>query len=214
MITISNVTKKIKGITVLSDVTMQICSGEIACLTGPNGSGKTMLLRTVAGLLKPDHGTVTVNEHNPYTAIERKAQSYPVIGLLIENPAFLDGYTGLKNLSMLASIRSIVDADALKKVLELVGLDPEDKRKYRKYSLGMKQRLGIALAIMEKPDVLILDEPTNALDESGVRMVQNLLADAANRGATVLIASHDDRLIKIAHNRYILAEGHIDSCAT
>ena len=112
------------------------------------------------------------------------------MGILIENPAFLDAYSGFGNLKLLASIKNQIDSEAIRQTITRVGLDPDDKKKYRKYSLGMKQRLGIAAAVMEEPDIVILDEPTNALDSDGVAMLKEILHEQRERGALVLISCH------------------------
>ena len=135
----------------------------------------------------------------------------PSLGLLLEGPAFLDAYTGFENLRTLASIRGKASDEQVRLWIQHVGLDPNDRRRYRAYSLGMKQRLGIAGALMEEPDILLLDEPTNALDVNGVEMAQQLILAARNRGATVILACHDtDVLQNVADEAWHLAEGHID----
>ncbi|MDD4700188.1 MAG: ATP-binding cassette domain-containing protein, partial [Oscillospiraceae bacterium] len=161
---IENLTKTIKGATVLKNITVKFESGRVYGLKGKNGSGKTMLMRTICGLIRPTEGTVNIDG-----AILGKDISFPPsIGVLIENPAFISKYTGFKNLNILASIQNTINDLDIKQALFDVGLEPDDKRVYRKYSLGMKQRLGIACALMELPDIVLLDEPINALDENGV----------------------------------------------
>lgn len=118
------------------------------------------------------------------------------IGFLLENPAFIGRYSGFDNLKMLAGIRKQISDEQIKESIRAVGLDPEDKKKYRKYSLGMKQRLGIAAAIMEKPDIIILDEPTNALDEAGIALVKDILISQKERGSLVIISCHDISTLK------------------
>ena len=161
-IELNNVCKKIKGNMVLDDISIKMISGRIYGFQGVNGSGKTMLMRVVSGLIRPTSGTVRINEK-----VLGKDIAFPEnMGLLIENPAFLDGYSGFENLKILASMKKKVSDNDIKKIIQDVGLDPNDKKKYRKYSLGMKQRLGIAGAVLEDPDFIILDEPTNALDSN------------------------------------------------
>lgn len=170
-IEISNLSKTIKGVEVLKDISLRLESGKIYGLKGKNGSGKTMLMRCIAGLIRATQGKIDINGD-----ILGKDISFPKsIGVLIENPAFIDKYTGFKNLKILASIQNKIDDDTIKQYLSSVGLEPEDKRTYKKYSLGMKQRLGIACALMESPDIILLDEPINALDESGIKLVRKLL---------------------------------------
>ena len=146
-----------------------------------------MLMRTIAGLLIPDSGTVTINGKTLHKDI-----SFPEsIGILIENPAFLPQYTGYKNLKLLASLSDGISDGDIKTALERVGLDPDDKRTYKKYSLGMKQKLGIANAIMGEPDIIILDEPINALDEETVRKIKDVLLDIRDKDKLIIIACHD-----------------------
>ena len=186
-IRIENINKKIKDAVILNDVTLTFSSGKIYGLKGKNGSGKTMLMRTIAGLLIPDSGTVTINGKTLHKDI-----SFPEsIGILIENPAFLPQYTGYKNLKLLASLSDGISDEDIKTSLERVGLDPDDKRTYKKYSLGMKQKLGIANAIMGEPDIIILDEPINALDEETVRKIKEVLLDIRDKDKLIIIACHD-----------------------
>ena len=186
-IELNNVCKKIKGNMVLDDISIKMISGRIYGFQGVNGSGKTMLMRVVSGLIRPTSGTVRINEK-----VLGKDIAYPEnMGLLIENPAFLDGYSGFENLKILASMKKKVSDNDIKKIIQDVGLDPNDKKKYRKYSLGMKQRLGIAGAVLEDPDFIILDEPTNALDSNGVEMVKSMIQKHKQRGALIILSCHD-----------------------
>lgn len=132
------------------------------------------------------------------------------LGLLIENPAFLDNYSGFANLKMLAEIRNIITDENIWEVISRVGLDPDDKKKYKKYSLGMKQRLGIAGAIMEQPDILLLDEPTNALDTKGVEMLKNIVQEEKKRGALIVLTCHDAEILEeMADEIYFMENGRI-----
>lgn len=188
---LDHVSKRIRGRAVLSDVTLDIPSASIAAFTGPNGSGKTMLLRAIAGLLLPTEGKVRVDG----AEIGADVEFPPSLGLLIEYPVFLSHLTGLKNLELLASIKRVASHDDIVETLENVGLDPFDKRKVRSYSLGMRQRLGIAAAVMERPKLLLIDEPTNALDVQGVEMVKDVFTEARRSGSTVIFASHDREIV-------------------
>ena len=184
---IENMTKIIKGKTILSNINLTLESGGVYGFYGHNGSGKSMLFRAIAGLIRPTEGTVTV-----FGKKIGEEVSFPEsMGLVIESVGFWPYYTGFENLKTLASIQHKISDDEVKQAIRRVGLDPDDKRTYRKYSLGMKQRLGIAQAVMEKPDLLLLDEPTNALDEDGVAQIRKLIQEEQERGATVLIASHN-----------------------
>lgn len=191
-IDIINATKTIGKATVLKDVTLSLEGGRIYGLQGPNGSGKTMLMRLVAGLIQPTSGEVNIDGKRLGTDMDFP----PSIGMLIENPAFLPNYTGLKNLELLASLKNEIGIDQIRETLTRVGLDPDDKRRVRKYSLGMKQRLGIAAAIMEKPKLLLLDEPTNALDDKGIRCICDILREERKRGALIILSCHDGDLLR------------------
>ncbi len=207
-IEINNLSKKIKGITVLENISLRFSGGRIYGLQGKNGSGKTMLMRAVCGLIMPTEGTIDINGKILHQDI-----SFPQsLGALIENPAFLPGYTGFRNLKLLAGIGERVSDDEITAALEAVGLDPQDKRTYKKYSLGMKQRLGIAYAIMGTPQIIILDEPFNALDESGVLQIRDVLLKKKADGALIILACHDreelellsDEILKMENGRIIL----------
>ena len=180
---ISHISKTLRGAKVLDDVSLTLEGGNIYGLMGENGSGKTMLMRTVCGLVRPDRGTVTFDGQDRKTA-------KPVLGVMIENTALYPDLTGMENLGLFASILRIADKNAQAEAMERVGLDPKDRRTYRKYSMGMKQRLLLAQAIMENPQVLLLDEPTKAIDAEGVALTHEIMRQEADRGAVVLLASH------------------------
>ena len=205
-IIVKSATKYIKKALILDDVNIQLTGGKIYGLKGPNGSGKTMLMRLLSGLIRPTSGEVWIDGKKL-----GKDMDFPEsVGLLIENPAFLPNYTGYENLELLAQIRGKIGAEQICQSLLEVGLDPHDPRRYRKYSLGMKQRLGIAAAIMEKPDLLIVDEPTNALDDSGVEQICTILRRERERGALVVIACHDSLLLEtLSDEIYKIYEGKV-----
>ncbi|WP_349924950.1 ATP-binding cassette domain-containing protein [Bacillus altitudinis] len=191
-IVLEDVSKKIKGQYVLKQINLHLSRGRIYGLKGKNGSGKTMLLRAISGLIRINSGKITVMDK-----VLTKENEFPdSIGVLIETPGFIPEYTGLKNLKLLSMIKNIIVDLEIKKSLSDVGLDPEDKRKFRQFSLGMKQRLGIAQAIMEKPHVILLDEPSNALDEEGMKQLNKVLLELRNGGATIVIASHDSKMLE------------------
>lgn len=192
MIEIINYTKTIKDVAVLKGINLQFDNGMVYGLKGINGSGKTMLMRAVCGLINPTEGRVVIDGQ----VLAKSISFPPSIGVLIENPAFVDFLTGYKNLEQIASIKRIAGKDEIRNALSAVGLNPDDKRKYRKYSLGMKQKLGIASAIMENPDILILDEPLNALDESGTEMVHEIVTKFRERNSTVILTCHDDEELR------------------
>ncbi|MEC2112036.1 ABC transporter ATP-binding protein [Bacillus stercoris] len=185
-----NIVKKLKGNRVLDDISFSIKENEFVVLRGHNGSGKTMILRAIAGLLTLTKGEVSVNG----LVIGKDIDFSEHTGLLIEYPSFIPVYSGFQNLKFLASIKKKVSDEEIKEVIRKVGLDPEDKRKVKRYSLGMKQRLGIAQAIMEKPKLLLLDEPTNALDKKGINLILDILKTEKENGTTIVVASHDDTL--------------------
>lgn len=201
-----NVSKKIRNSEVLRDISFHWHSGTVYGLCGCNGSGKTMLMRLASGLLRPTCGQVKIDGK----VLGKEIDFPPKTGLLLENPSFLNSYTGKRNLQLISSIQNkIQDAD-IEASLSSVGLAPNDPRKYKKYSLGMKQRLGIAAAIMEKPDLILLDEPTNALDADGMKRLENLVRDNKERGALIVLASHDpDFLASISDYIYTLECGEV-----
>lgn len=206
-ILVRNATKQIHKAMILDNVNLELTGGNIYGFQGPNGSGKTMLMRLVGGLIRPTSGEVIIDGQRLGDAFD-----FPVsMGLLIENPAFLPDYTGLKNLELLAGIKRQIDTTQICQVLMNVGLNPEDKRKYRKYSLGMKQRLGIAAAIMEQPDLVLMDEPTNALDDKGVEQICELLRKERERGALIIMSCHDASVLeKMSDVIYSIYDGRVE----
>lgn len=205
-IEVKNVTKVLRKITVLEDVNLTLESGTIYGLRGVNGSGKTMLMRLIAGLIRPTRGMVLLDGKQ----LGKELSFPPDMGMLIENPAFLDGYTAAQNLRLLAGIRKKVWEERVQEVLLQVGLGYEDKRKYRQFSLGMKQRLGIAGAVLEHPALLLIDEPTNALDTDGIEMVQELLMEEKKRGALIVLACHDYSILQsLSDVLYSVKEGRV-----
>lgn len=181
------VSKKIGPEDVLRDVSLSVCLGQIVGLEGENGSGKTMAMRVACGLVRPDAGVVTIDGKRLWRDIEFP----PSVGLLIEAPALFDAYSALENLKLLASIKGRTTMEQMQCTLERVGLASDGRKRVRKFSLGMRQRLGIAMALMEMPDLIILDEPTNALDEESVGQLKSILNQERSRGAAILVSSHD-----------------------
>lgn len=171
---------------ILKDITVSFEHGKIHGLIGRNGSGKTMLMKCICGFVKPTSGTVTVNGK-----IVGKDCDFPDgMGIIIETPRFIPYYSGYKNLKLLADLNKKIDKEQIRQSMQKVGLDPDLKRHVRKYSLGMRQRLGLAQAIMESPDLLILDEPMNGLDKDGVADMRKYLLELKEQGKTILLASH------------------------
>lgn len=203
---LDKICKTIKGTHVLTNVNAYFPDGVITGLKGINGLGKTMIMRIISGLIRPTSGNVLIDDLQLWKDI-----SFPDdIGLLIENPAFLPYLTGFDNLKMLADIRGKIGAPDISRALLQVGLEPKDKRKYGQYSLGMKQRLGIAAAFMEHPHILLLDEPTNALDTQGVDLLKDILISEKKRGNTVILSCHDYQVLReLSDNIYIVENGSI-----
>lgn len=184
-------TKDKRGKRLLNGVNLEMRDGYCYELRGVNGSGKTMLLRAIAGLLKPTSGFVSVDGE----VLGRDIEFPRSIGAMIEGPAFLPNRTGFDNLALIASIRGVADDAMIRSSMKSVGLDPADRRKYKSYSLGMKQRLGIACAVMESPKIVLLDEPLNALDDCGAEIVCGLVRGCKESGALVVVANHAQGLL-------------------
>ena len=191
-IELNDVTKSIGGQMILNHITLSMTSGKVYGFQGINGSGKTMLMRAIIGLIHLNEGDVKIDGKKLGKDIEFPES----VGFLLENPTFLDRYSGKDNLKLLADIRGKAEESRINEVLRIVGLDVQEKKKYKKYSLGMKQRLGIAAAILEMPDLIILDEPANALDMSGVEMLKKIIQMERERGALVILSCHDAVLLQ------------------
>lgn len=205
-IKVDNVTKIIKKVKVLDHVSLEFESGEITGLKGINGSGKTMIMRIISGLIRPTEGKVFINGRE-----FKKEMDFPEsIGVLIDSPAFLDGYSAYDNLRYMASVKNKVSGEEIKDLLKKVELADAGKKKYKYFSLGMKQRLGIAAAIMEHPDIILIDEPTNALDSKGVEMVKCILQQEKERGALIVLTCHDYSVLKeLSDSIYFIEEGRV-----
>ena len=205
-VVLDNVTKQINNENVLTNVSIKFDSGNIYGIFGRNGSGKTMLFRVICGLIKPTAGTVYYNN----LRLHKDISFPPSLGVIIETPAFWNEFSGTENLRMLASIQKRASAEDIRDSLIRVGLDPDDKRPVKKYSLGMRQRLAVAQGVMEKPDLIVFDEPTNALDEEAIELVRNILVVEKERGAIVLLASHNkDDIRLLADVTYQMDSGRI-----
>lgn len=192
-IIVSNIEKNIKGNKILNNVSCNMESGKVYGIYGRNGSGKTMLMRCILGLIHSDQGTVEIDNK----VIGKNIDFPESVGAMIENPGFFPYATGFENLKMLAEIKGIIGEKEIREAIQRVGLDDRDLRTVSKYSLGMRQRLAIAQAIMEKPDLLVLDEPTNALDEEGVNTFRKIIVSEVTRGALVILSSHNKEDIDI-----------------
>ena len=193
MIEIENLTKTFGTQTVISDVSGIFYPGKIYGFVGRNGSGKTVLMKMILGFIKPTSGTIKVNGKQ----VGKEIDIPDDIGAIIETPGFLPEYSAFQNLKLMAMIRGKITSERIRETIKLVGLDPDSKKHVGKYSLGMRQRLGIAQAIMEDPLFLILDEPFNGLDKHGVEEIRELLLDLKAAGKTILLASHNEEDIRI-----------------
>ncbi len=193
MIEISNLVKKFGDVTVLNNINVKFEKGMIHGLIGRNGSGKTMLMKCICGFVPITSGKILVNEKEVGKDIDVPENC----GLIIETPGFLPEYSGYKNLKFLADIKGKIKKDDIYKVIRSVGLNPESKKHVGKYSLGMRQRLGIAQAVMENPELLILDEPFNGLDKDGVADMRQYLLNLKDEGKTLVIASHSSEDIEL-----------------
>ncbi len=186
-IEIKGLTKIIKGNTVLDNINLNIEKGKIYGFVGRNGSGKTMLFRAICGLIRPTEGEVIIDNK----VITKDIDFPESCGVILETPGFWEELTGMQCLKRIASIKSIINEEDICKWMSRLGLDPQDKRTFRKYSLGMKQKLALVQALMETPDLIILDEPTNALDEESVNKLRDILKELKENGSTILMASHN-----------------------
>lgn len=186
-IEVQNAVKRFRDQVVLKNISISFEKGQIHGIVGRNGSGKTVLFKCICGLMHPEEGVILVNGKR----VGRDVDMPEDIGAIIEAPGFLPNYSGYKNLRFLANIRRKIGKEEILNVLKTVGLDPESRKHVGKYSLGMRQRLGIAQAIMEDPEILILDEPMNGLDNAGVQDIRALLLELKAQGKTILLASHN-----------------------
>ena len=209
-IEVKNLCKTINKNMVLDNINLHMVSGQVYGFQGINGSGKTMLMRALIGLIHPTSGTILINQKEL-----GKDMDFPKsIGFLLENPTFLDMYSGPDNLRLLAGLDNNISADMINKeidsLIEEVGLKSAGNKKYKKYSLGMKQRLGIAAAVLGNPDIVVLDEPTNALDDDGKDMVKRIVKMQKERGALVIISCHEMQTLEELSDEIIrLREGRI-----
>ncbi len=193
MIEVKNLVKKFGEITVLDNVNVTFEKGKIHGLIGRNGSGKTVLMKCICGFIPYISGEIRVDGK----IVGKQIDSPDNCGIIIETPGFLPEYSGYRNLKFLADIKGIAKKEDIINAIKIVGLDPYNKKHVGKYSLGMRQRLGLAQAIMENPDLLILDEPMNGLDKNGVKSMRECLLELKNQGKTMIIASHSADDIEI-----------------
>lgn len=193
---------------ILENVDFTCQKGQICGVVGRNGSGKTMLMKCICGFVKPTSGEIQVDGQ----VIGKDIDFIPNAGIIIETPGFIPNYSGYKNLQLLASIQNKIDKTRIREVMQMVGLDPDMKRSVKKYSLGMRQRLGLAQAIMEDPSVLVLDEPFNGLDKEGVVEMRQYLLQLKDAGKAIMVCSHSsediavlcDRVYEMEHGKLTL----------
>ena len=193
MITVENLDLILNRTEILKNINLEFEDGKIYGLVGRNGSGKTMLMKCITGLVRSTRGKVTVDGK----VIGKDIDFPDSLGVIIEVPGFIPGYSGYRNLKLLAGLRGRIGKEGVKEAISLVGLDPESRLPVRKYSLGMRQRLGLAQALMEQPKILVLDEPMNGLDRSGVESIRELLLSLKNEGRLIILASHSREDIDI-----------------
>ncbi|MGX5437434.1 ATP-binding cassette domain-containing protein [Bacillus thuringiensis] len=205
-ICVNNISKTLKKRRIISDFSCEMISGRIYGFQGANGSGKTVLFKMLLGFLRPDSGTIEIDNKLLYEEVEFPSDT----GFIIEYPGFVKYYTGKENLRLLSSVQNLIHDKEINIAMNRVGLDPENKMKVKNYSLGMKQRLGIAQAFMENPSLIILDEPTNALDKEGIKLLISLIKEWKEDGKCVLLTSHNESfLTEVCTDLFIFEENKI-----
>lgn len=203
-LTAENISKTIGSKEILKNICVQLESGKIYGFVGRNGSGKTMLFRALSGLMTVSSGRILLDDKE----LHKDMRVLDNMGIVIENAGLYPELTGFENLKLLAKLNKKADDEQIKSAICRVGLEPDDKRTFKKYSLGMKQRIVIAQAIMESPDILMLDEPTNALDEEGVELVRKIVKEEKERGTMILIASHNKEDIQLLTDKvFLMSDG-------
>lgn len=207
VISLKNVSKNIKGKKVLDNISAEFKSGIIYGLVGRNGSGKTMLLRAMSGLIQIDEGEILLDGE---TCNSRKSKIMD-LGIMIENMGLYPELNAYDNLNYLTGLNKKVSKETINKYIEMVGLDSKDKRPFKKYSLGMKQRLVFAQAIFENPSIILLDEPTNSLDENGVNTIRNIIMELKSENRIIIITSHNKEDINILTDKiYTISDGRLE----
>jgi ABC-2 type transport system ATP-binding protein len=208
VIEVKDVTKNVKGKYLIQNITMNVKKGSIIGIIGRNGSGKTVLMKCICGFMKPSSGKIIVNGKQ----VGENAKLASNMGILIENPGFLSNYSGYRNLKFLADIERKIGKKEIREYMELVGLDPDNRKPVKHYSLGMRQRLAIAQSIMEEQDIVILDEPMNGLDNMGVNDMRQLFLKLKEQGKTILLTSHMKEDIDILCDEvYMMEAGNLEA---
>lgn len=208
IIKVEDLSKTIKGVNVLDHINLELSSGSIYGVVGQNGSGKTMLLRAIAGLIQPTSGKIYIDGKR----LHKDLSFPPEMGILIEKPELLNHLTGMENLMLLAGIRNVVSKEQMETYMKGFGLNPSSSKTVKKYSLGMKQKLGIIQAMMEDPELMVLDEPFNALDEATVQMLYDRFKKYKEAGKLLILTSHHkddiemlcDKIIKLGEGKVIV----------
>ena len=207
VIQLNKISKSFRGVRLFEEASAVFEKGKIHGLVGPNGSGKSVLFRMICGFLLPDRGIIEIDP-----AYRRGTQGFPdSFGIMIDRPGYLAGQTGYENLRRLAQIRGLIGTEEIRRSMKAVGLDPDLRQKMRHYSLGMKQKIALAQSFMEGQQVLILDEPFNALDERSVQQVRELLLAFRAEGRTVLLTSHHrDDIEMLCDEVYRIEDGKLE----
>ena len=206
IIKINNVSKCFNGVSVLNNINLNIKKGKTIGFIGANGSGKSVIFKLICGLLQPDCGEIYIRGEQ----LGKKFDFPDNTGIVIKKPGYINVYTGFQNLKFLAGIKNKIDDNKIKSTMELVGLDINNKTKVKHYSLGMKQKLGIAQAIMEDQDIIILDEPFNALDFKTSNDIRKLIKSLKNKGNTILLTSHNNNDIEeLCDEIYIIIDNEV-----
>ncbi|SDB69284.1 ABC transporter ATP-binding protein [Butyrivibrio sp. INlla16] len=210
-IEIKNVNLAVKNKRILSDVNLSINGGKIYGLIGKNGSGKSVFLKSIAGFSRPESGSLVINGKEAY----KDFTFYNKIGFIINQPGFIENKSGFQNMSYLAALRGKTSKEHIKMLMKKLSLDPDSPKKVSEYSLGMRQKLGIVQAIMEDPEIILLDEPMNALDEESVDIVRELLKNLRDEGKIIIITSHNHEDIEfLCDDVYCIKNGVIDQNGT
>ncbi|MFJ7941967.1 ABC transporter ATP-binding protein [Peribacillus sp. NPDC096622] len=207
VIEVSNVSKAFSGQTILKNIQLQIEKGKTVGIVGSNGSGKSVLFKTICGFIRPDDGMVKIRGEVLGARIDFPEN----VGVFINSPGYIEIYSGFKNLQYLAAINKKITDTQIKQTMNLVGLNSDNKTKVKDYSLGMKQKLGIAQAIMENQDILILDEPFNALDYKTYNDIKEIIRSLQDADRTILLTSHHfDDIEELCDEVYFIADGELN----